>query len=353
MDPKRNVFGEFEMTRRSFAVPRSSEGFEFMVAVRAFAVLALLVTASSVAGCGTAADQSSNPGMGPAVKPGGRIGAVLPTFNHPFFLAQKRGLEEKAKELGVEIDVRDGQDDDVKQIGQVETLINLGCKAIILCPRDEDALVPAVEAANRAGVPILALNRRINGGNVLSYVGADDAEGGVLQGEALVQALGAQGGKILYLEGTEGSSPQRKRSKGLEAVLRTHPEIVIADRRFAAFQEDKAKGVMTDLVRRFSPGEIRAVVAQSDEMALPAAEVARAEGWKEVLVFGFDGSRAAFDAVRDGRLKATVLQDPQEQGKKALESMSSYLRGHALDPEISTPLLLITKQNVDQHQPAY
>ena len=60
-------------------------------------------------------------------KSGGRIGAVLPTFSHPFFLAQKRGLEEKAKELGVEIDVRDGQDDDVKQISQVETLINLGC----------------------------------------------------------------------------------------------------------------------------------------------------------------------------------------------------------------------------------
>jgi ribose transport system substrate-binding protein len=307
----------------------------------------------ALAGCGGPSDTSSGPGAGAAGKSIGRIGAVLPTFNHPFFLAQKKGLEEKAKELGVEIDVRDGQDDDVKQIGQVETLINLGCKAIILCPRDEDALVPAVETANRAGVPIVALNRRINGGNVLSYVGADDAEGGVLQGEALVEALGPKGGKIIYLEGTEGSSPQRKRSKGLEAVLQNHPEIVIADRRFAAFQEDKAKGVMTDLVRRFSPGEVRAVVAQSDEMALPAAEVAQAEGWKDVAVFGFDGSHTAFDAVRDGRLKATVLQDPLEQGKKALESMVSHLRGQTLDPEVITPLRLITKANVDRHQPAY
>ena len=174
-------------------------------------------------GSGDAPDPSAASGRAPQGKPTGRIGAVLPTFSHPFFLAQKRGLEEQAKALGVEVDVRDGQDDDVKQIGQVETLINLGCKAIILCPRDEDALVPAVEAANRAGVPILALNRRINGGNVLSYVGADDAEGGVLQGEALVEALGPKGGKILYLEGTEGSSPQRKRSKGLEAVLQKHP----------------------------------------------------------------------------------------------------------------------------------
>src|SRR5208283_2183102 len=111
----------------------------------------VLVSASvAVAGCGSGA---GGPGSGPVrsgagSKSAGRIGAVLPTFSHPFFLAQKRGLEEKAKELGVEIDVRDGQDDDVKQTSQVETLINLGCEALILCPRDEDALVPAVEAAN-------------------------------------------------------------------------------------------------------------------------------------------------------------------------------------------------------------
>ncbi len=213
--------------------------------------------------------------------------------------------------------------------------------------------MPAVEAANRAGVPIIALNRRINGGNVLCYVGADDAEGGVLQGEALVEFLGPKGGKIVYLEGTEGSSPQRKRSEGFQAVLQKHPEITIADRRFAGFQEDKAKGIMTDLVRRFSHGEIVAVVAQSDEMALPAAEVILAEGWKDTVVLGFDGSHSAFEGIRKGTLRATILQDPLEQGKKAVEAIAAHLRGQNLDAEMITPLRLITKENVDQFQPAY
>jgi ribose transport system substrate-binding protein len=323
--------------------------------LRALGYVVLVSVTVGVAGCGSVSEAPGSRSVSSKAESKliGRIGAVLPTFNHPFFLAQKRGLEEKAKELGVEIDVRDGQDDDVKQISQVETLINIGCKALILCPRDEDALVPAVEAANRASVPIIALNRRINGGSVLCYVGADDAEGGVLQGEALVESLGPKGGKIIYLEGTEGSSPQRKRSEGLLDVLLKHPEITIADRRFAGFQEDKAKGVMTDLVRRFARGEIAAVVAQSDEMAIPAAEVIQAEGWKETLVLGFDGSRAAFDAVRKGGLKATILQDPFEQGAKAVDTMVTYLRGKSLDPEIITPLRLITQANVEQFQPAY
>jgi ribose transport system substrate-binding protein len=318
-------------------------------------LLVLIGACATAAGCGSSApDSGSKTAKSDArSQPAGRIGVVLPTFNHPFFLAQKRGLEEKAKELGVEVDVRDGQDDDVKQIGQVETLINLGCKALILCPRDEDALVPAVETANRAGVPVIALNRRINGGAVICYVGADDAEGGVLQGQELVQSLGPKGGKIIYLEGTEGSSPQRKRSAGLQAVLEKHTEITIADRRFAGFQEDKAKGIMTDVVRRFSRGQISAVVAQSDEMAIPAAEVIQAEGWKETVVIGFDGSRAAIDAVRKGWLKATILQDPLEQGKKAVETMVAHLRGQVPAPEIITPLRLINQANVDQFQPAY
>ncbi|MGC8643113.1 MAG: sugar ABC transporter substrate-binding protein, partial [Isosphaeraceae bacterium] len=159
----------------------------------------LAILCLTAAGCGHPHESSAAGGAASGTSAKARIGAVLPMFSHPFFLAQKRGLEEKAKELGVEIDVRDGQDDDVKEISQVETLINLGCKALILCPRDEDALVPAVEAANRAGVPVIALNRRINGGNVLAYVGADDAEGGMIQGQALAEALGPQGGKIIYL----------------------------------------------------------------------------------------------------------------------------------------------------------
>jgi len=313
----------------------------------------LLVLALFLQGCGDQADSASRPGGEGSDDGVGKIGAVLPTFNHPFFLAQKEGMEEKARELGLTIDVRDGQDDDAKQIGQVETLINLGCAGLILCPRDEDALVPAVEAANRANIPILALNRRINGGEVVGYVGADDSEGGVLQGEELVRMLGPEGGKIIYLEGTEGSSPQRNRAEGLLEVLQKHPEITIADRRFAGFQEDRAKSVMTDLVRRFQPGEIQAVVAQSDEMALPAAEVALEEGWKDVVVLGFDGAKTAFDAVRDGRIHATVLQDPREQGAKAVEVLAAKLKGEPVDPEVVTPLRLITKENVDEFQPSY
>jgi ribose transport system substrate-binding protein len=282
-----------------------------------------------------------------------KIGAVLPMFSHPFFVSQKQGLEEKAKELGFEIDIRDGQDDDTKQINQVEALLQKGIDLLILCPRDSEALVPAVEMANKANVPVITLNRAVNGGRVVTYVGADDTAGGTSQGEALVKALGTKGGKMIYLQGTQGSSPQRSRKAGLDKVLSGHKEITIVDDRYADFQEDKAKSVMTDLVRKYKPGEIQAIVAQADEMAVPAAEVARAEGWKELVVIGFNGNRDGFDAIKSGSMTATVLQDAAVQGRRSVEAAKEFFDGKTLEKLIYTELPVVDKSNIDKYKPAY
>lgn len=324
----------------------------FFVGLLAFSIVQMI-------GCGGGGQESAVPGPGgstggaasPTAKK--RIGAVLPMFSHPFFVAQKQGLEEKAADLGFEIDVRDGQDDDTKQINQVDALIQKGIDLLILCPRDSEALIPAIEAANRAKVPVITLNRAVNGGEVITYVGADDTAGGVSQGEALVKALGAKGGKIIYLQGTQGSSPQRSRKEGLDKVLAGQKSITIADSRFADFQEDKAKSVMTDLVRRFKPGEIQAIVAQADEMAVPAAEVARAEGWKDLIVIGFNGNKDGFDAIKSGTMTATILQDAAVQGRRSVEAAKEFFDGKTLEKIIYTELPVVDKSNVDQYKPAY
>ena len=298
------------------------------------------------AGC---AKSSSPSGQNPK-----KIGAVLPLFAHPFFIAQKDGLKLEADRRKISIDIRDGQDDDQKQIVQVQTLLNLGCDILILCPRDENALAVAVEGANSAKIPVITLNRRVNGGNVVTYVGADDSLGGKAQGEDLVKALGPGGGKIIYLQGTLGSSPQVSRNKGFHEAIDSHPEIVIAADPFTDFQEDQAKSIMSGLVRRFKPGEIRAIVAQADELALPAAEVARAEGWKNLIVIGFNGTTAAFEAIKADQMRSTILQDSAEQGRLAVEAAADWLSGRREFPaHIITPLPVITKDNVDKHKPSY
>lgn len=302
-------------------------------------------------GCGGSAPRDST--AAPSGPSGPKLGAVLPMFAHPFFIAQREGLRDEAARLRATIDVRDGQDDDPKQIVQVEALLNLRVDALILCPRDENALVVAVESANRAGVPVITLNRRVAGGEVVTYVGADDADGGRSQARELASVLGPDGGKILYFQGTPGSSPQVSRERGFKEVLKAHPEIQIAAEVYSNFQEDQAKEDMTGLVRRFALGAIRAIVAQADEMALPAAEVARAAGWKDVLVIGFNGTTEAFDAIRARQMHATILQDAADQARRAVQAALDHLNGQPLPPEIFTPLPVVTGANVESLKPAY
>lgn len=310
--------------------------------------LAILSTLVLLGGCSVPSQNDS-----PARTHRPIVGVVLPMFKHPFFVAMKNAVAAEAKRLEIDVDIRDGQDDDQKQIVQVQALLSKRVDAIVLCPRDENAAVAAVEAANRAGIPLVTVNRRVNGGKVVLYVGADDADGGKSQGEALVKALGNGGGKVIYLQGTPGSSPQVNRAKGLHAVIDARKEITLAADVFTDFQEDKAKSVMSGLVQRFKPGEIQAIVAQADELALPAAEVARAAGWKDVVVIGFNGTKPAFDAIRDGTLHATILQDPAEQGKLALAAALDAVRGKTALPDAITKLPVITKENVNSFKPSY
>ncbi len=311
----------------------------------------LLLVSTAIVGCGHTT--VNNAGRDEAGATSEQIGAVLPMFSHPFFVAQKAGMERQAKEMGVSIDVRDGQDDDQKQINQVEALLTVGPDAIVLCPRDENALIPAVEAANQSGIPVIALNRRVNGGEVVTYVGADDADGGRAQAHALAEALGPDGGMVIYLQGTPGSSPQVSREAGFKDVLAGHPEISLVADQYTDFQEDTAKEIMSGLALRFQPGEVRAIVAQADELALPAAEVARASGWDDVIVIGFNGTSQAFSAIRAGQMHATILQDAAEQGRLAVEAAVKHLRGESLPTEILTPLPVVTLENIDEYEPAY
>ena len=283
-----------------------------------------------------------------------RIGAVLPTFSHPFFLAQKRGLEEKAKELGVEIDVRDGQDDDVKQISQVETLINLGCKAMILCPRDEDALVPAVEAANRAGVPVIALNRRINGGNVLAYVGADDAEGGMHPGASPRRSARPQGGQDHLPRRDGGLQPPAEAERGVARRA----------------QEASGDRHRRPPVRRVPGGQGQ---GRDDR---PGPPVLAGRDSRRGRPVGRDGrsrrrgrqgggmeetswSSASTAAAPPSTPSATGGSRPRSsrtrwsKARRPSRRWRSHLQGKKPDPEVVTPLRLITRSNVDRFEPAY
>jgi ribose transport system substrate-binding protein len=280
------------------------------------------------------------------------LGCTIPTFSHPFFVAMKKGLDEEAATQGATINVVDGKDSAQEQLTAIDNFAVQKVSAIILCPTETETLVPGVEKANAEKIPVVTVNRTVSGGTAVTYVGADDKEGGRLQGQALMKAL-PSGGKIVLLQGVIGSSPQRDREAGLVEALKGHPEYQIIDRIPYEFQRRIGVDKMQTVLLQYPKGQIDAVVAQSDDGALAAADVCGEKGRNEIKIIGFNGESDAFDYIKAGKIHATILQDAETQGREAVKAAVKHLRGEKVaNPQI-TPLETVTKENIAQFKPAW
>lgn len=321
-------------------------------------------TAAALAGCafaltacngpqssGTTDSPSATAPTASSSAAGKKLGCAVPTFTHPFFIAMKKGLEEEAKAEGAEINVVDAQDSPDKQLAAIDNFLVTKVDAIILCPTESGAMKNGVEKANSAKIPVITVNRTVDA-PVVTYVGADDTEGGRLQGQAVLEAL-PQGGKIALMQGVIGSSPQRDREAGLEEALKGHANCQIVQKSPYEFQRVKGVSVVDTILLKFPKGKLDVIVAQSDDGALAAADECAKQGRTEIKIIGFNGESDAFEQVKSGAIYATVLQDAATQGREAVKATLKYLKGEKVPEKQITPLVLITKKNIGKYQPAW
>ncbi|NLG69976.1 MAG: ribose ABC transporter substrate-binding protein RbsB [Firmicutes bacterium] len=269
------------------------------------------------------------------------IGLSISTLNNPFFVDLKEGAEQKAAELGIRLIVLDAQNDPGRQLAGIEDLIAQRVDAILINPTDSSAVVPAVLAANRAGIPVLTVDRGADGGKVAAHIASDNVAGGRMAGELIAQVLGGSG-NVVELEGIPGTSAARDRGAGFNEVMRQYPAIRIVARQEAGFDRARGLTVMENILQ--AQPRIDAVFAHNDEMALGALTAIEAAGrLGEIKVVGFDATADAVKAVEEGRMLATVAQQPRLMGALGVETALRVLRGESVPSYIPVPLELVTR----------
>src|SRR5699024_1930953 len=146
---------------------------------------------------------------------GGSVTLALSTQTNPFFVELRDGAQAKADELGIELDVQDASDDAATQADQLRNAETSGADVVIVNPTDSDAVGSAVESLNNADIPVIAVDRSSNAGDVASFVASDNVAGGKQAAQALAESIGEEG-DILVLQGIAGSSASRDRGQGFE-----------------------------------------------------------------------------------------------------------------------------------------
>ena len=272
------------------------------------------------------------------------LGLSLSTLNNPFFVTLKEGAEKAAAQYGVRLIVVDAQDDPAKEAANIEDLIQKKVSALLINPTDTKAVVPSIQKANQAGIPVFTVDRAAEGGEIVSHIASDNVAGGRMAAEFLCKALNGKG-KVVELEGIPGTSAARDRGKGFNDYLKEQcPGLEVIARQPADFNRAKGLQVFENILQ--AQPRIDGVFAHNDEMVLGAIQAAEAAGRTGIIFVGFDAIDDAVKAVKEGKLAATVAQQPAEMGRLAVEMAVKYLRGEKVEKFIPVPLSLVTKETV-------
>lgn len=298
--------------------------------------LVMVSMVSLVAGCG--GNKTAQPQEKTEKKV---IGFSVSTLNNPFFVDLRDGAQAAAKEMGVELVVMDAQNDASKQMSNIENLVQQKVSVLIVNPVDSKAIAPAIEAANKANIPVITVDRSAEGGKIVSAIASDNVAGGKMAAQLLIDKLGGKG-KIIELEGIPGSSAANDRGKGFDDAIKAAAGIAIVAKQPADFDRAKGMKVMENILQ--ANPEIQAVFAQNDEMALGAVEAIKAANRTNVLVVGFDATADAVTAVNNGDMLATVAQKPKDMGKISIETAKKIMNGESVAAAIPVPLELIVKK---------
>jgi len=294
----------------------------------------LMIASILLAACAPAATEEAAPETEMT------LGLVLSTLNNPFFVTLRDGAQAAADAAGAKLIIVDAQDDSAKMVAGIEDLITKKVSAILVNPTDSDAVVPAIQKANAAGIPVFTVDRGASGGDVVAHVASDNVAGGVMAAEFLCEAIGGAG-NVVELQGIAGTSAARDRGQGFNDYMSAScTGATIVAQQTANFNRAEGLTVFENILQ--AQPEIAGVFAHNDEMILGAIQAAEAAGRTGIVFVGFDAIDDAVQAVTDGKLAATVAQQPAEIGRLSVETAVSFLGGATVESYIPVALSLVT-----------
>lgn len=310
--------------------------------------LAAVVLTTSLVLAGTAAcGRGDTDGGGSGEGSGKSVTLSLSTLNNPFFVDVRDGAQEAADELGIDLTVVDAQNDSTAQTDQIASAVSSGTEGLLINAVDSDAAAAAVAPALSGDLPVIGVDRTVNGAEITSLVSSDNVAGGSQAADALAKAIGEQG-KVIVLQGQPGTSASRDRGAGFTEGIAAYPGIEVVAMQTANFDRAQALDVATNLLQ--ANADVVGIFAENDEMALGAIQALGARAGDDVHVVGFDGTDDGLAAVESGTLEATIAQQPRELGRQSVELMADVLAGETVDSEVPVAVETVTKDNVGDYQ---
>lgn len=258
----------------------------------------------------------------------------------------------------IEVISADAEGDAQTQLDQLDNFNIQGVNCAVLVPQDGESVMDHIAAWNDEGVPVFCSSQAATGGEYI-FVGASDYGMGMAQCEWAHDNL-PENAKVLYLGGNMGyqTSIDRRQAviDGLAERLHTGPDGEVlnenGDIEVLAWQEcmytqEEGMQITEDWIQTFD--DFDAIIACNDRSALGALEALQGAGITDCMVIGLDGLQDALQAVKEGRMAATVLQSYEVQAQMLYDAVKEVQKGNEVDPVINPEVITIDSANVDEY----
>ncbi len=262
---------------------------------------------------------------------GPQVAFLLSTLQEERYQKDVKYFEARAKELGLRVVTLAADNDNAKQIAQVEDVLTQGAKVLVIQPTDSQAASSYVRLAHEKGAKVVAYDRAIIASDLDYYVSHDSYRVGVLQAQAALQATGNKG-KYVILSGQAGHSVATEITRGYKDTLapyiaRGEIEIVL-EQNHSAWSPEQALRTVEDALTR-TGNKIDAILANNSGMARGAVQAISAAGLSKVFIAGADADAANINFVCQGKQTIEVLKDIQPLAKTAAETAKKLFDGES------------------------
>jgi len=276
--------------------------------------------------------------------------ALLPkTLTNEYFVAMKDAAQAACDKLGVTL-LCDAPTEETminEQIAMFETMMQKGVDGILIVPNGTDEIVSSVEAANAAGIPVICLDTNANGGDVLSFIGTNNYQGGVLAGEWVSQNYT---GNVAIITGVPGNQCHTDRTQGFIDGIANYSNVKLVADPVPGYCE-RAQGMTCaeNLITAYP--DLVAIYCCNDQMAMGAGEAVQAAGLSDqIAVIGFDGSPDCAQGIIDGLCAASVAQAPGRMAELGVNAMYEYIvNGTQPEAVVDTGCTMVTMDNASEY----
>lgn len=234
-------------------------------------------------------------------------------------------------------------------IHQIEGFITSKADLIVVGTNDEKAVVPVIAKAYKSGIPVIILDRGIQGDQYTTFINSDNIKIGKIGAEYIAKRLGGKG-KVLLFEGLQKADVTKLRTKGFMDEISKYKEISVIKRTGNYLRKD----AILEMEKLIASGEkVDAIFAESDSMVSGARSAMERHGIdpSKIITVGCDYTSEARDAIRKGIQSGSVLFPLG--GTKTIETAVQLFKGEKVPKHIVIPVKLITKENVDSERPIF